>query len=118
MQTGIPSDVAKTVALLRDQGREKLRLADELERHYTGTDPRQPEIQGIAHSVFYGGGEAVMDATLENLTNYLREKSGRPADLAKIFRVNESRIRELIASSGGKLTIPDWRGWVKIVKHK
>ena len=114
MNPNIPADVAKAITLLREQGREKLRLADDLERHYTGHDPEQSEIQGITRPIVYGGGEGVMADTLENLTNYLKEKSGRPADLAKVFRVSEGRIRELISSSGGKLTIPDWRGWVKL----
>lgn len=114
----IPPDIQKTVARLRNEAAEKMRLADDIERHYTGEDPKQRVIRTVERDGFFPASELVDEATVESLIAYLKNKSGRPFDLAKAFHVSEEKINQLISSSGGKLTIPDWRGWVKLGKHK
>jgi hypothetical protein len=117
MSNEIPLDVAKAIARLRSEAREKMRIADDLERNYTGEDPKQRNL--LANDSSLGPRRDIPSVvTVDTLIDYLKGKGGRPFELAKHFDVSEERIRDIIASSGGKLTIPDWRGWVKLGKHK
>ena len=112
----IPSEVSKTIDRLRSEAKAKLRLADELERNYTGEEPRQflVSTDGITLPL---PRESASPLTVERLIDAVREKGGRAAHLAERLKVSESRIRELVDASGGRLYIPDWRGWVK-ARHK
>lgn len=114
MSTAIPPDVIKTIARLRAEGREKLRLADDLERNYTGDDPKQASLLPVGRDGFFAATSLISEPNVENLTQYLRKRGARLADLAKAFNVTEDKMKAVIAGSHGKLFIPDWRGWVKI----
>ena len=112
----IPADVAKAIDRLRAEAQSKWKLADELERNYTGQEPSQMMIMsgGLRISM----PESNTPLTIEKLIDTVKQKGGRATHLAKRLKVPESKIHELVAASNGRLFIPDWRGWVKLSKHK
>lgn len=117
MSAEIPPDIAKAISRLRTEAKEKFRIADELYRTYTGQDPQQgtlmPENDGLGPRR-----DVPSVVTVDTILERVRKKSARAKDLAKFLGVSEERIAELVAGSGGRLSIPDWRGWVKVGKHK
>ena len=116
MNATIPSEVSKTITRLRADAKEKNRLADDLERIYTGEDPKQSQMAQSGGALILPDGVPA-SVTVETLVEAVRKKGGRTIHLAKRLKVSEERIKELVATSNGKLFIPDWRGWVKL-KHK
>lgn len=112
MNAMIPPDVTKAIERLRAEAQAKWKLADELERNYTGQEPSQTMIMpgGLRLSM----PESNAPLTVEKLIDAVREKGGRASHLARRLKVSETKIRELVQDSGGRLFIPDWRGWVKL----
>jgi len=116
----IPYEISKTISRLRNEAKEKLRIADELQRLYTGEDPNQTTLPSVVGGKFHGGGVGppIPSATVESLIEYVKVKNRRLPELARDFNVSSEQIKKLVSESKGKLTIPDWRGWVKLGTHK
>ena len=110
----IPSEISKTIDRLRAEANEKLRLADELYRIYSGDDSKEKIMSSLQRGGFFPDSEIISEANLDSLIDYLKKRGARVSDLAEAFHVPAKKITDLIESSEGKLFIHDWRGWVKV----
>lgn len=126
MNSSIPAHVRDTINLLTKEASEQSSQGQALVAQGQGLIGEAESKRKLADQLAQtygklGGDEAGKNAakkingelTIGNIREYLSRANGRPAHLAKHFKVTEQIIRDLVNAPDSKIT-PDGRGWLRL----